>query len=238
MRIAIIGCGWVGEKLAAYLSKKGVHVIATTTTPEKIIPLEKTAEEAHLLDFTDHPDFSVLQSVDAAIFSMPISDPSWLEGFKSLDTEFPKTMLFSSTGIYPQQPGIYTEEDDANLRSDILAAESLVRSSYPQTNILRFGGLMGGDRSPKKLFARRTPEDPGKAANYIHYEDILRVVELLLNSELKGCTYNVVAPGHPTIAEIMNEPQPAENREQRIISSEKLIQDFNYHFLHPNPKNF
>ena len=156
MRIAIIGCGWVGEKLAAYLSKKGVHVIATTTTPEKIIPLEKIAEEAHLLDFTDHPDFSVLQSVDVAIFSMPISDPSWLEGFKSLNTEFPKTMLFSSTGIYPQQPGTYTEEDDANLRSDILAAESLVRSSYPQTNILRFGGLMGGDRSPKKLFARRT----------------------------------------------------------------------------------
>src|SRR5690606_38184319 len=128
-----------------------------------------------------------------------------------------------------------------NLRTDISAAETLVRNQYPQTNILRLGGLMGDDRSLKNIYKNREPENPEKAANYIHYEDILAVVELFIKSERKGETYNLVAPEHPTIAEILN-PESAKTEKntekQRIISSEKLIRDFNYQFIHPNPKNF
>ena len=239
MRIAIIGAGWVGSKLAEFLTKKNYHVIATTTSPEKILALQKVATEVHLLNFAQNPDYSVLDSVDMAIFSMPISRNSWFEGFQKLKTEFPKTLLFSSTGIYPQEKEIFTEENTGNLRSDISAAETLVRNQYPQTNILRLGGLMGGDRSLKNIYKNREPENPDKAANYIHYEDILAVVELFINSERKGETYNLVAPEHPTIAEILNPEKTKKSTEkQRIISSEKLIRDFNYQFLHPNPKNF
>ena len=239
MRIAIIGAGWVGSKLAEFLTKKNYHVIATTTSPEKILPLQKVATEVHLLNFSQNPDFSVLDSVDMAIFSMPISKNSWFEGFQKLQTEFPKTLLFSSTGIYPQEKEVFTEENTRNLRSDISAAETLVRNQYPQTNILRLGGLMGGDRSLQNIYKNREPENPDKAANYIHYEDILAVVELFINSERKGETYNLVAPEHPTIAEILNPEKTKKSTEkQRIISSEKLIRDFNYQFLHPNPKNF
>ena len=172
MRIAIIGAGWVGSKLAEFLTKKNYHVIATTTSPEKILPLQKVATEVHLLNFAQNPDLSVLDSVDMVIFSMPISRDSWFEGFQKLKTEFPKTLLFSSTGIYPQEKEIFTEENTGNLRSDISAAETLVRNQYPQTNILRSGGLMGGDRSLKNIYKNREPENPDKAANYIHYEDI------------------------------------------------------------------
>lgn len=239
MRIAIIGAGWVGSKLAEFLTKKNYHVIATTTSPEKILPLQKVATEVHLMNFAQNPDFSVLQSVDMAIFSMPISRNSWFEGFQKLKTEFPKTLLFSSTGIYPQEQEIFTEENTGNLRSDISAAETLVRNQYPQTNILRLGGLMGGDRSLQNIYKNREPENPDKAANYIHYEDILAVVELFINSERKGETYNLVAPEHPTIAEILHpEKTKKSTGKQRIISSEKLIRDFNYQFIHPNPKNF
>ncbi len=241
MRIAIIGAGWVGSKLAEYLSGKNHHVIATTTTPEKILALQKVATEVHLLDFARNPDFSVLESVDLAIFSMPISRSSWQEGFEKLETKFPKTLLFSSTGIYPKDKNTYTEKDTANLRSDILQAEHLVRNKYPQTNILRLGGLMGGNRNLRNIYKNRQPENPAKAANYIHYEDILAVAELFINSEVKGETYNLVAPQHPTIAEILNIEGAAHTispEDQRIISSEHLIQDFNYTFKHPNPKNF
>jgi len=239
MRIAIIGAGWVGSKLAEFLTKKNYHVIATTTSPEKILPLQKVATEVHLMNFAQNPDFSVLESVDMAIFSMPISRNSWFEGFQKLKTEFPKTLLFSSTGIYPQEKEVFTEENTGNLRSDISAAETLVRNQYPQTNILRLGGLMGGDRSLQNIYKNREPENPDKAANYIHYEDILAVVELFINSERKGETYNLVAPEHPTIAEMLNpEKTKKSTGKQRIISSEKLIRDFNYQFLHPNPKNF
>ena len=64
--------------------------------------------------------------VEVAIFSMPISRNDWFEGFQKLDLEFPKTILFSSTGIYPKEDETYTEKEANNLRPDILAAENLV----------------------------------------------------------------------------------------------------------------
>ena len=100
MRIAIIGCGWVGERLAKYLTGKNHHVIATTTSPEKIVPLQQVATEVHLLDFNTTIDFDFLSAVDVAIFSMPISRNGWHQGFEKLDNQFPKTILFSSTGVY------------------------------------------------------------------------------------------------------------------------------------------
>ena len=239
MRVAIIGCGWVGEKLAKYLKNQDLHVIATTTSPEKIIPLQNVASEVHLLDFSSTIDFSFLEMVDVAIFSMPISRNAWHQGFEKLKIEFPKTMLFSSTGVYPQEDYIFTEDDTNNLRTDILTSENLVRKSYPQTNILRFGGLMGGDRSLQNMFKNRTPENPGKLTNYIHYEDILPIVDLFLKSEIQAETYNIVAPQHPSIAEVLNlEVDNTGDSKQRVISSEKLIRDFNYTFKHPNPKDF
>lgn len=243
MRIAIIGCGWVGERLARHLTGKGEHVIVTTTSPEKIPNLQKVAKEVHLLDFSANPDFSVLESVDVAIFSMPISRNDWHHGFQKLDKQFPKTILFSSTGIYPKEGNIYTEKDTSNLRSDILASENLVKKNYPQTIILRFGGLMGDERSLDNFFKNKSPENPQKPANYIHFEDILAVVDHVIKSEIKAETYNVVAPEHPSVGEILNlKDQPSNNSsdgdDQRIISSDHLIQDFNYTFIHPNPKDF
>ncbi|MEC5157829.1 NAD(P)-binding domain-containing protein [Chryseobacterium sp. MP_3.2] len=243
MKIAIIGCGWVGSRLGKYLVGKNHHVIATTTTPEKVELLKESATEVYLLDFNTTKDFDFLKNIDYAIFSMPISRDSWLEGFQKLQIHFPKTMLFSSTGIYPQENKTFTEKDRDNLRSDILNAENLVREKYPQTNILRFGGLMGDERGLKNMFKNRTPENPSKLTNYIHYDDILKIVELFLNSPTQGETYNIVAPEHPTIAEVLGveiSSEPAENQPkfERLISSEKLIQDYHYTFIHPNPKYF
>ena len=118
-----------------------------------------------------------------------------------------------------------------------------MKEKYPQTTILRFGGLMGDNRSLQNIFKNKSPENPQKKANYIHYEDILAIVEQILHSDKKGRIYNLVAPEHPTIAEILNLEIQKPNKEnikknQRIISSESLIQDFNYTFIHPNPKYF
>jgi len=243
MKIAIIGCGWVGSRLGSYLVSKNHHVIATTTSPEKIESLKNSASEVYLLDFNTIENFDFLDEVEFAIFSMPISRNGWVEGFKKFHKPFPKTMLFSSTGVYPQEDKIFTEKDTENLRPDILAAETLVREKYPQTNILRFGGLMGDERALKNMFKNRTPENPSKLTNYIHYDDILQIVELFLKSDIHSGIYNIVAPEHPSIAEVLD-LSPTENNDnktskmQRIISSEKLIQDFNYTFIHPNPKYF
>ena len=242
MKIAIIGCGWVGKKLAEYLTGKGHHVIATTTSPDKIQELKTAASEVHLLDFSKDSETDFLNDTDTAIFSMPISHSSWFKGFEEMQNSFPKTILFSSTGIYPQENRIFTEKDTTNLRPDIAAAEKTVTEKYPQTNILRFGGLMGGERSLHNFFRNKEISNPEKRVNYIHYEDILAIVELLIDSDKASGIYNVVAPEHPAMGEVLNKKEAyavdSYDSGQRIISSELLIKELNYTFLHPDPNFF
>lgn len=243
MKIAIIGCGWVGIRLAKYLTDRNHYVIATTTSLNKVAELKKIAAEVHVLDFSKQSDAEFLNTADIAIFSMPVSRDSWHEGFQQLKTVFRKTLFFSSTGIYPQENGIYIENEKDNLRADILASEELVRKKYPETVILRFGGLMGDERSLTNFFSHKTPTHPEKKVNYIHYEDILAIVELFLTAEPAHKTYNIVAPEHPTIADILtikteDKAHPTEENSDRIISTGLFIKEFNYTFIHPNPKYF
>ena len=243
MKIAIIGCGWVGKKLAEYLTGKGHEIIATTTSPDKIQELKMAAAEVQLLDFSKDSKPKFLNDTDVAIFSMPISRSSWFKGFEKMEIVFPKTLLFSSTGIYPQENRIFTEKDTNNLRPDIDAAEQLVRKKYPQTNILRFGGLMGDERSVQHFFKNKEVKNPEKRVNYIHYGDILAMVELVIQSDKTSRIYNIVAPEHPSIGEILslhpeNKDTHSDESAQRIISSELFVNEFNYDFKHPNPQYF
>lgn len=238
MKIAIIGCGWLGQRVAKHLTDKNHHVLATTTSPEKIPVLEKFASEVHLLDFNTTENFDFFKETEMAIFSMPISRNTWHEGFEKIQFPFPRTLFFSSTGVYPQDPGIYTENFTENLRLDIVTSETLVKEKFPQTTILRFGGLMGDERSVQNFFKHKEPADPAKKVNYIHYDDIAAIVELFLTTEKKSEVYNIVAPEHPSLAEILNIEIEQENSAQRIISPEQFIRDFNYKFIHPNPKYF
>ena len=243
MKIAIIGCGWLGKRLAKHLTSRNHHVIVTTTSPEKVDDLKEVAAEVHVLDFSKDFDADFLNDAEVAIFSMPVSRHSWFEGFKKLGTQFRKSVFFSSTGIYPQQNGIFTEEHRENLRGDLLASEQLVKTKYPETIILRLGGLMGDERSLKNFYADRQPPEPEKKVNYIHYGDISAMVELLLSVDHQNKLYNIVAPEHPTVLEVLNADQEAGKSSSnedgdRIISSDLFIKEFNYKFIHPNPKYF
>lgn len=243
MKIVILGCGWVGVRLASFLKSANHHVIATTTSPEKLQQLQSLASEVFLFDFSNPQEVPELNSADLIIFSMPVAKDSWIAGFRDLKFNAPQTVFFSSTGIYPQQDGVFTEEHSENLRADIARAEQNVLQHHPQTTVLRLGGIMGDDRSLQNFYRSKAPANAVKKVNHIHFEDILNVVKVLLNSPRPGETYNLVAPEHPTIREIL-ETQHDLNTDvedktgQRIISSHKLINDFNYIFKYPNPKYF
>ena len=243
MKIAIIGCGWLGKRLAKHLSSRNHYVIATTTSPEKVAQLKEAAHEVHVLDFSKEFDAGFLQDADIAIFSMSISRDLWHKGFQKFNVTFKKKLFFSSTGIYPQLNGIFTEEHRENLRGDLLASEQLVKTKYPETIILRLGGLMGDERSLKNFYADRQPPEPEKKVNYIHYGDISAMVELLLTADNQNKLYNIVAPEHPTVLEVLNGDKEAGKSSSnedgnRIIPPDLFIKEFNYKFIHPNPKYF
>jgi hypothetical protein len=79
--------------------------------------------------------------------------------------------------------------------------------------------------------------------NHIHFEDISRIVERIINENLQSKTYNLVAPLHPTKQQILdfqtkNIETKIEESFGRKVTSEYLENDLKYKFLHSDPRKF
>ncbi len=142
----------------------------------------------------------------------------------------------SSTGVYPNSEKKFTEDD---LPANEVESESFILEKFPQTNILRLGGLMGGER----LLNNYNISNVDQPVNHIHYADICSVVEKMLNNRSQSKVYNVVAPIHPNKEEVINAQKglPFEGERTaigRIISPEKLIKELDFEFKYHDPRYF
>ena len=143
----------------------------------------------------------------------------------------------STTSVYPDEPGIFKEE---MLPSENVFTENKIKEAFPQINILRLGGLMGDSRLLKNFKI----SDLSGVVNHIHYEDVSAVILKMIEKDVRGKVYNVVAPLHPLKQEVITAQNNQYtddmqyNNKERIISSEKLITELDFTFIHPDPKNF
>lgn len=247
MKIGILGYGWLGERIGDFL--KGNHqIFGTTRSPEKAEKLTQKGIKA--LHWKNKKDLEKLNDCDVLIFSLPVSkrkfDSLSLQYLLPIIKGFQKQIIvFSSTGIYPPEPKIYTEKQTENLNPNILAYETFFQKYFPQSIILRFGGLMGDNRNFARFFQQKEIPNPNEAVNHIHYQDIIHIIEWLITKKTAANIYNVVAPLHPTKKEVFlrqtKQKVPSHfptSTPSRMICSEKLIQDLDYTFLFPNPAAF
>lgn len=246
--IGIVGCGWLGYRLANYF-RNDYNIFSTTRTQSKFNDLQMKGFHPTLIDFNEIENVSkwkVSHQLDVVLVAVPLSlkrdsreelDKK-INGIINFIKDF-KGQLFviSSTGIYPQYPKIYKEKD---VKVSQISTESEFEKEFPKVNILRLGGLMGDDRLLKKYM----PKDLDNVVNHIHYKDICRAFQLMIESDVKGEVYNIVAPSHPTKSQVLAAQMGEKNTEplvckpQRIISSEKIIQDLDFEFKYPNPMKF
>jgi len=248
-KLGIIGCGWLGNHLAKRLSNQ-YEIFATTTTTSKIAPLEAKGYTATLVSFPDEPnpemqEWNIASKLDAIIIAVPFSG---LRGSRIPMTGKRGNMLrfigdfkgqifyTSSTGVYPNSEKEFTEDD---LPANEVESESFILEKFAQTNILRLGGLMGGER----LLKNYNISNVDQPVNHIHYADICSVVEKMLNNQSQSKVYNVVAPIHPNKEEVINAQKglPFEGERTaigRIISPEKLIKELDFEFQYPDPRYF
>ncbi|WP_295229449.1 hypothetical protein [uncultured Chryseobacterium sp.] len=248
--IGIIGCGWLGTRIAEKLTGK-YAVYCTTTSPDKIEQLTSKGYHTAMIDFdaegecqnisawdlADHPDVLIVtvtlsgKRMDADILEKRFRNlSSFIGDFKG------QLFFMSSTGVYPDIQQEYTED---GLRPEQVPGENMIRAHYPKANILRLGGLMGDDR----LLSRYRISDTELPVNHIHYADIAAVVEKMISQHSGGKVYNVVAPQHPSKASVIAAQQNRTYHERqqiqgRIISSSRLIQDLDYRFIYPDPRFF
>jgi nucleoside-diphosphate-sugar epimerase len=219
MTVSILGCGWYGLALAKALTKNGVTVKGSTTSPDKLPKLQADGINSFLIDLSTgtenyDPDFF---NCDLLVIAIPPKTRSG-EGAEyvpklqrvvdaSAQQGIHKVILVSSTGVYADQNKELNELDQplANTPSGVIlwAAEELFRQQKSfKTTIIRFGGLIGPGRDPGRFFAGKKDIPNGLApVNLIHQQDCIGLTLAIINKDAFDYALNACSPHHPTKAE-------------------------------------
>jgi nucleoside-diphosphate-sugar epimerase len=216
MKVAIVGCGYVGTRVAKNLRGKSDYTVtATTTTPQRVSELEGVAQRVAVLDGKDKDGMAaMLQEQDAVLLCVGARNPhtyqeSYLDTAKTLVSVLKETpnvgqVIYTGTySVYGDRQGKLVNEDSpiapANPNSQILAEteQILLAASSPNLKvaILRLGGIYGPGRELIKIFrgwAGNTRPGTGEdATNWVHVDDIVGGMIFTLENRLQGI-YNLV----------------------------------------------
>ena len=216
MNFIIIGCGYVGYRVAQYLHhKKKCVVTATTTTPEKITGLQKVATQALVLKGEDIEGLkSALQNQDTVLLSIARKGGSsyqetYLQTAKNLikavkdNTTIKQIIYTSSSSVYGDWGGSLVDEDTRiqpiSESGKVLSQteQILLSASNEKLNvcILRLAGIYGPNRELRKIYSRfagkTLPGEGREPANWIHVDDIVEAIDFARKNKLQGI-YNVV----------------------------------------------
>jgi nucleoside-diphosphate-sugar epimerase len=206
----ILGCGYLGNRVAALWRAHGRRVIAATRDPSHLPP----DVEPIVCDVLNPASLRSLPRVDTVLYAIGFDRTSgatmravYVDGLANVLTHLPppsRIVYISSSSVYGQTDGGWIDETAATepLESSgqiVLEAEGVLRARMPGAIILRFTGIYG----PGRLLRRQTIEkgepivgDAGKWLNLIHVEDGARVILAAEEHGAPGQIYNV-CDDHP-----------------------------------------
>jgi nucleoside-diphosphate-sugar epimerase len=218
MKIAIIGCGYVGSAVAGLWHQAGHQVTVTTTTPEKVTKLKGIASEVAVVEGNDLISLQtivkncdvVLLSVGAKKRTIDIYRQAYLETAQNVvaaiqATPGVKQLIYTgSYAILGDQNGELTDETaavaPANQYGEILWETEKVLLSVPETDfktcILRLAGIYGSGRELIRIFkgwaGTTRPGEGDDYSNWIHLDDIVRAIDFAREKQLQGI-YNLTS---------------------------------------------
>lgn len=270
--ISILGCGWLGLPLGKHFSDKGYTVKGSTTNEEKLPILTENGIEAFRIQLNPQivgenvdnflkaetlliniPPRISLQKVDAHVEQIA----NLLVHVKN--SSIKNIIYISSTSVYPELNREVFEEDvitpEQSASPTMVKAEKLLLEFWKESSvnltILRCGGLMGYERIPAKYFSGWKGLTTGDIqVNYVHRDDVIRIIETIIENNIWNEVFNIVSPIHPTRKEIYaknceelgfempefvapNGPQPF-----KIISPKKWLEHSKYEFIYENPLDY
>lgn len=220
MRIAILGCGWLGIELAKKLKKENHEVRGSVANIENMAKLREAKIIPYNIKLFEKGVQGDIRSFFSGCHVIIIAVPPGLR--KNPKVNFVKKMrkvlpyvekadpqkiiYISSTGVYKDEPGFpeYDENASTNNSSDKaiqLRNAELLFLNHKNWNIsvVRFGGLFGGDRHPVKYLAgKKELKNPDAPVNLVHREDCINALEKLIGLKKDHSVWNVVYPEHPT----------------------------------------
>ena len=217
MKIAIIGCGYVGKAIAQKWHQGKHEVTVTTTSPAKIAQLQPVADQIKVLTGDNKEALKeICQGKEIILLSVGSQGRteekyrfSYLQTAQNLrhtlqDNRTVKQVIYTSSySIVGNHDGEWvnekTPDQPANIFAQILLATekalTQINNDRCKVCILRLGGIYGENREILKIFrqtmGKTLPGEGLEYGNWVHLEDIVAGIEFARVQNLSG-KFNLV----------------------------------------------
>ncbi|MCP9841036.1 NAD-dependent epimerase/dehydratase family protein [Synechococcus sp. J7-Johnson] len=215
MRIAIVGCGYVGSALASHWHQQARHWLRVTTTrSERLAELAPLADDVRLLDAADPDQLrQVLETTEAAVFCLAPGgsrqvnadgyEATYLRSMEAVAAVMPQLpglqqlVYTSSCSVYGEATGLVEEttppqpfEPHARI---LRHAEELLlgcRAPHRRVAILRLGAIYGPGRELEPRFrslaGSRRQGDGSSLISWIHRDDVVTALAWAVEQGFDG----------------------------------------------------
>jgi nucleoside-diphosphate-sugar epimerase len=209
-KLLILGCGYVGEKLAKACTAEGVKVTGTTRSEARADELRVLGIDAVVVESPEMLSDELLASVDAVLDSIPLTrdeggmhapQPQWLPLIAPKLSNLKWAGYLSTTGVYGNTDGAWVDESfpcnpTSTRGSERLKAEQVWLNSDLPAEVFRLAGIYGPERSiVSRLMAggyRAVRWQPEHWSNRIHVDDIVEALMAAMKNPRAGRVVNVV----------------------------------------------
>jgi nucleoside-diphosphate-sugar epimerase len=216
----IVGCGYLGRRVAARWLTQGHRVFGTTRSPARAEELRQIGVEPVICDVLDWESLKALPPVASVLYCVGFDRTAgksmadvYVQGLNNVLNRYWMIQMddgdltyVSSTGVYGHTGGEVVDESTVTVPVEesgrvVLEAERVLGEhwSFSMRRILRFAGIYG----PGRLIRRQAIEageplvgDPDKWLNLIHVEDGASAVLAAEEKGQVGGVYNV-CDDHP-----------------------------------------
>ncbi|MBM3980061.1 MAG: SDR family oxidoreductase [Planctomycetes bacterium] len=203
----IVGCGYLGRRVAALWRANGTRVAALTRG--RADALRAAGIEPTTGDVLDRDSLRALPSAATVLYAVGMDRAAgrsmrdvYVNGLANVLDVLPACARFvyvSSTSVYGQTADEWVDEASATEPTEesgkvVLEAERSLRARLPGAIILRFAGIYGPDRLLRKapvLKGEPLVGDAEKWLNLIHVADGASAVVYAEAHAATGETYNV-----------------------------------------------
>lgn len=205
MRVAILGCGYVGLELCRELAASDHDVVGVRRSPDGVARVEDAGGVGVRADVTEEDSLSGVPDADALVFAASSGGRGadaareiYVDGLRTVIDHFgaranpPDRLVYtSSTGVYGDHGGDWVDEetplDPTTEKTRVLAAAEEVALADAASRgidgtVARYAGLYGPDRYRLDRYLKG-PVTEGYL-NMVHRDDAAGAVAFLLTEDL------------------------------------------------------
>ncbi|MBL9124136.1 MAG: SDR family oxidoreductase [Planctomycetaceae bacterium] len=215
----VIGCGYLGRRVAERWARAGERVFAVTRSPQRAVALRQQGLEPVVADVTDRASLAGLPEAETVLYAVGFDRTAdkpkrdvYVAGLANvLDALSPRVarlIYISSTSVYGQQAGEWVDEqsscEPATEDGRICLAAEQILATHPLGDrgcILRLAGLYGPGRVPRReALAAGAPlaARPDSYLNLIHVDDAASAAIATAGQPTPAALY-LVTDGEPVL---------------------------------------